>query len=195
MALDQLLAALEREAHAVADRALDDARRAAARVEADTERDIAARRESAAGAVIAEQRAALERDLAEAGRRVRGAVLVARERLLARVYSAMRTELPAAAAGAAYRASLPGRIAAARGYLDPDEPVVLECPPDLAGLLVPLVASDRTVSVRTVEGAGVGFRLATLDGVVEVDDSLAARLESSRHLLARSALDRLGLSR
>ena len=195
MALDQLLAALEREARAAADRALDAARREAARIEADTERDVAARRESAAGAVIAGQRAALERELAGAGRRVRGEVLVARERLLTRVYTAMRAELPAAAAGPAYRASLPARIVAARGCLDPDEPVVLECPPELAGDLAPLVALDRTVSLRTVEGHGAGFRLATADGAVAVDDSLESRLDSSRRLLARSALDRLGLSR
>ncbi|HEU5358581.1 MAG TPA: hypothetical protein VFU45_05665 [Gemmatimonadales bacterium] len=195
MALDQLLAALERDAHAAADRALADARREAARIEADTERDIAVRRESAAGAVIAGQRAALEQELAGAGRRVRAEVLGARERLLARVSAAMRAALPAAAAGPAYRASLPGRIAAARGYLGPDEPVVLECPPDLARLAAPLVTADRTVSIRTVEGRGSGFRLATADGVVEVDDTLESRLASSWRLLARTALERLGLSR
>ena len=195
MALDQLLAALEREARAAADQALDDARQEAARIEAETERDIAARRAAAAGAVLAEQRAALERDLAGAGRKTRRDVLVARERLLTRLYAAVRAELPAAAASPAYRASLPARIVAARGCLDPDEPVVLECPGDVAALLGPLVAPDRTVSLRTVEGHGIGFRFATADGAVEVVDSLESRLESSRRQLARSALGRLGLSR
>jgi vacuolar-type H+-ATPase subunit E/Vma4 len=66
---------------------------------------------------------------------------------------------------------------------------VIRCPEQLASELERLRPTDG-VSIVVDPGAGSGFRLATADGAIEVDETLEARLERrlpelTRHLLAR----------
>lgn len=191
MPLDQLLAALEREASRTGEHLLAEARAEAERLTAGTEREIAQRRDTAAAAAAGEQRGALERAISDAARAARRDTLIARERLLARVFAAVRTALPETIAQSSYRASLPTRVAAAVACFDDREPTVLRCPASLVASLQSIVAEHPAITVQESHDAGSGFRLATADGTIEVDDTLESRLETARPSLARKALQQL----
>jgi vacuolar-type H+-ATPase subunit E/Vma4 len=120
-------------------------------------------------------------------------VLEARERLLERVFAAARGELPAAAAGAGYRAGLPAALAGALAAVGGAE-AVIRCPEALARDLERL-RPPATPPVRVVvdPAAGSGFRVTSTDGAVEVDETLESRLDRLRPELARRVLAQLGL--
>jgi vacuolar-type H+-ATPase subunit E/Vma4 len=191
MPLDQLLAALEREAGRTAEHLLDAARAEADQLAGSTERAIAGRRDTAAGVTMSQQRAVLERAVSDAARAARRDTLIARERLLARVFDAVRAALPDAIAKPSYHASLPTRVAAALACFDEREAAVLHCPASLVAVLQSIVAGRATVTVQEGLAGGSGFRLATTDGTIEVDDTLESRLETTRPSLARKALRQL----
>lgn len=193
MPLDQLLAALERDAHTAAARVLADARAEAERIAAVAEREIGAGRDASAGALTRERHAELDRELSAVALGARRDVLVARTQLLSRVFAAMRAELPAVLERPAYLASLPARIAAARSWLDDPGPVVLRCPSSLLKAVRSAITGDGAITVEEMAAAGNGMRLTTADRVIEVDDTLESRLEAERHTLERAALARLGL--
>lgn len=193
MPLDQLLAALEREAHAAAERALAGARAEAGRITAEAEREVGAGRDASAGILARERRTALAQELSAATLAARREALIARDLLLARVLAAMRAELPAVLEGAAYQGSLPARIVAARSCLDDPGPVLLRCSASLLDAVRSVVANDATITVEEMTAPGNGIRLATADGVIEVDGTLESRLEAERRPLERAALTRLGL--
>jgi vacuolar-type H+-ATPase subunit E/Vma4 len=193
--LDQLLAALERAAQEQAERVVADARTEAERISANAEQETARRRDTAVGSRERELRAALEQALSKSRRAARREVLEARDRLLARVFAAAREALPAAIETPAYRAALPQRVAAALSCLDPGEQVVLRCTSSLAETLATEFSGKPGISVREDVEVGSGFRLGTVDGSVEVDDTLETRLAARRAALAREALRRLGVER
>ncbi len=180
MAIADLLTTLESEGRARAAALV-----AAARVEAERLTREATHR-------IGERRAARlaerERELGALGvvaldgarRDAARQLLHARTQLLDRVVARARQLLPEAAA-----ARPPGALAAdlaeALGCLD-GRPVVVHCPPLLAAPIRDLVAG-AAVRVEP-DAAGSALTFAAEDGSVEVDASLATRLEQLRPRLA-----------
>jgi V/A-type H+-transporting ATPase subunit E len=191
MGLEHLLEALERDANAQIEQLLAQARAEADRLTAAAT-ETRERRCRAADEVRERSRLQeVERAVTLARRVARRSVLEARERLLDRVFTAARTELPAAAAGPAYRAALPAALAGALAAVG-NEPAVIHCPKMLVRDLERLRPADRS-SIEVDAAVGSGFRLATVDGAVEVDDTLEARLDRLRPMLARRVLARLEL--
>jgi len=190
VALEQLLAALEADARAQADRVLTDARAAAQRIAQEAEERVARRREQVLEDRGRELRSAAEGALAEARRRGRCAALTARDQLLERVFDAAREQLPAAIERPDYRAALPGVLAEALAALGDEAKVTVRCAPSLkadlcraAGSPAPTVSADPKV--------GAGFTAATADGDVQIDATLEARLVRLRPLLAIQLLAEL----
>ncbi|HVX89620.1 MAG TPA: hypothetical protein VG940_11865 [Gemmatimonadales bacterium] len=188
MALDQLLAALEREAQLTVERL-----RAEARAEAE-------RIATVSGAVVEHQRAAEvdrltrsrrergEAEVAAARREARREALVARARLLERVEQAIRQACPAALGAEPYRASLGVRLDAALAAFTPGMPVSARCASTIATPLLAAWPATRPGDVQADDGVGSGFVLADPEGRLEVEDTLEARLESRRSDLMREAL-------
>jgi vacuolar-type H+-ATPase subunit E/Vma4 len=193
VSLDQLLAALERDAREQADRILAEARAEVERIEAAVEQDVAQQREVAVGAREREQRADLEQALSEGRRVARRVVLEARDRLLARVFTATRAALPAAIDSSAYGAALQQRVQAALTCFDTEEGAVVLCTPTLVESMRAAVAAHPSVRVCDDREVGSGFRVAAADGSLEVDDTLESRLAARQVMLARDALRRLDL--
>jgi vacuolar-type H+-ATPase subunit E/Vma4 len=189
--LDQLLAALERDAREQADCLLAEAHAEAERITSAADQDIARRRDATVGARQREGRAVLEQTLSKARRAARRGVLEARDRLLARTFAAARAALPAAIETPAYQASLPLRVEAALAYFDKPERVVLRCPPPLARTIAAAVSGRTGVRVTPDAEVGSGFRVATTDDAVEVDDTLETRLAARRRAFALGALEQL----
>lgn len=194
MALDHLLAALEREARAEADELLAAARADAAQRTTLADAAIARRREAALGGRAREQQAELEAALSAARLAARREVLDARERLVERVFDAVRAACGAAVTRADFVAGLPARAAAALTCVGACDAVVLSAPAPLAAILAQGTTGDGRVTVREDAGAGAGFRLATADGSLEVVDTIEARIAARRAALARRALALLGLA-
>jgi vacuolar-type H+-ATPase subunit E/Vma4 len=193
MALDQLLAALEREALRTAEQLVADAHAEAARITAEAERQVEQRRATALATAEQGQRAALERTVADAARASRHETLAEREALLARLFTAVRSALPQAIAQPAYLESLPARLAAAQACFEEGQPLVLRCSESLRATLQALIAPQPGITVEPIAGPGTGFLLASADGAMEVDTTLETGLEAARMRLARTALRQLEL--
>jgi vacuolar-type H+-ATPase subunit E/Vma4 len=193
MGLEHLLDALERDANAQIDQLLVQARAEADGVTAAATAALAQRRGAAAEARERTRLLEVEQAVTRARRAARRSVLEARERLLERVFTAARNALPAAAAGAEYRAGLPTALAGGLAALG-DVAAVIRCPESLVRDLERL-RPPATPPVRVVvdPAAGSGFRVASADGAVEVDDTLETRLDRLRPDLARRVLAQLGL--
>ena len=193
MGLEQLLEALERDADAQVEQILAAARAQAARITGESATAVQRRREEA----VADRERARSREVEHAvtlaRREARRSILEARERLLERVFAAVRADLPAAAASAAYQATLPTALADALTAVGATQ-AVIRCPQALARCMErarPESASG--VSVQVDPASGSGFRVASTDGAVEVDDTLESRLERLRPMLARRILAQLEL--
>lgn len=193
MPLDQLLAALERDAREQADRVLADARAEVERISADVEREVGHRRDATIGAREREQRAELEQSLSKSRRAARREVLESRDRLLARIFTAVRAALPATIKSAAYRTALPRRLEVALICFDTTEGVVVHCPPSLAEAMRTAATAHPGIRVCADPEVGSGFRVAAADGSLEVDDTLESRMVARRVGLAREALRQLDL--
>lgn len=194
MALDHLLAALEREARSEADRLLAEARAAAEQTTAASDARLAAQRERSLGARLREQQAELESALSVARLSARHQVLDARERLLDRILAALRAACPAALASEGYQQRAPERIAAALACIDPVEPVILSGAPPLGTALARAAGQRDVATVQEDATLGSGFRVATTSGTLVVTDTLEGRIAARRPELARLALHQLGLA-
>lgn len=194
MPLDQLLAALERAARSTAERLVADARAEAERLTTAADENIARRRAGTIEARTRTQRAALEQVLSDARLSARREILDARESLLTRLFDAAIAALPKAIDLPSYRDALSRRVSAALECIEPTDRAVIRAPQSLAVPLQALIAGHDNVNVEPNEKAGSGFRLTTVDGVIEVDDTLESRLRIERPQLAREALRRLGLA-
>jgi vacuolar-type H+-ATPase subunit E/Vma4 len=192
MGLEHLLDALERDATAQVEQLLARARADADQRTAAASEALERRRQDAHARLERSRHQDVEHAVALARRGARRSVLEARERFLERVFTAARAELAAAAAGPAYRASLPGALARALAAVG-NETAVIRCPEALVADLRRLTPNGRA-SVVVDESTGSGFVLATKDGAVEVDDTLEARLEHLRPALARHILSQLELA-
>ena len=191
MGLEHLLEALERDANAQIEQLLAQARAEADRLTAAGSEALQRRRDDAHSVGERSRYQEVAHAVTLARRGARRSVLEARARLLERVFVAARSALPDAAAGAAYRAALPAALAGALAAIG-NEPAVIRCPQALAADVDRLRPVDR-VSVVVDPASGSGFRLTTVDGKVEVDDTLEARLERLRPILARRVLAQLEL--
>jgi vacuolar-type H+-ATPase subunit E/Vma4 len=191
MSLDHLLAALEHDATAQAERLVVEARATAERLTSAAAEASERRRRETFGAHEREQRAVIQAALSAARRAARRDVLEARERLLDRVFAAARAALPQALAHQAYRAALPERLAAALACVEGAGETALRVPAALATDVRAAVSRNGRVTVRVDQAAGSGFRLATADGSLEVDDTLETRLDAQRPRLARDVLRQL----
>lgn len=192
MGLEHLLDALERAAHAQVEELRANARAQAERVAAAATEARERRRREALERLERTRTQDVEHALALARRSARRSVLEARERLLERAFTVARAELATAAAGPAYRATLPDALTGALAAVGA-APVVIRCPEALAADLKRLSPNGRA-SVVVDQSIGNGFRLETRDRAVEVDDTLEARLDRLRPALARRLLSRLELA-
>ncbi len=183
MALPELLEALRAEAAE---------RRAARLAEADAE----AERVRSAGASAREllRREALEeasrveeaigrRQLARARSEAVSGELAARDRLLARVRTALEARVRGAASDPEYVGTLARDLARALDRL-PSGGVIVRASPALAPGLHEQVAGREGVEVRAADEIGTGFRARTGDGRAEVDATLETRLRHAWPQLA-----------
>lgn len=187
MSLDRLLAALEQDARAQAERVLAEARAEAERVTREGEERTGGRRRERLDARAAECRASAAATLSETRRLARQTALDARQRLLARVFDGVASGLSAAAETGAYRTALPRYLAEALAGTG-GAPAVIRCPPALLDDCRRLAAGRPGVTVVADPAVGAGFRVVTTDGAVEIDGTLEARLAQERPRLALAVL-------
>jgi vacuolar-type H+-ATPase subunit E/Vma4 len=192
MALEHLLGALERDAAAEAQGLLDEARREAARIAAESRDRRDRRRAEFAAGHEAVFRAAAAGAVAAARRQARRQVLEARERFLGRVLRTVEGRLAEAAGGEAYLRELPREAAAVLSYLE--GPAVLHCPPGLEPAVRAAVAAlaAPSITVRGDPAAGPGLRAVSAGGGLTVDATLAGRLARSWPRLAIEVLRQAG---
>jgi vacuolar-type H+-ATPase subunit E/Vma4 len=162
---------------------LAEARARAASITAAADERIGRRRSDALEAHERERRAAAELAVARSRRAARARLLAVRAGLLERVFAAATARLPDAAAGPAFRAELPARLAAARAALG-DGPATLRGAPSLLATLRQMVKEGDGVAVRADPVVATGFVLASCDGALEIDETLATRLARRRQELA-----------
>ncbi|HYL56630.1 MAG TPA: V-type ATP synthase subunit E [Gemmatimonadales bacterium] len=191
MALDHLLAALERDATAQAEALRTEARATVAAVTREADERVAQRRRDALVSREAAVRQSTESALADARHASRRRMLDARQRLLDHVFAAAHVLFAEAVNGAAYRAVLPHHIAEALEAAG-DEPALIRCPEALVPVVQPIVASQARVTVRGDPGVPPGLVVTTTDGAIEVDQTLDGRLERLRARLALAVMARLG---
>jgi V/A-type H+/Na+-transporting ATPase subunit E len=193
MGLEHLLEALERDADAQVEQTLAQARAEADRITTESATALERRRRETTAARDSARVLEVEHAVTLARREARRSILEARERLLERVFAAARAELPAAAAGPVYRASLPAALSGALAAVG-GEQAVIRCPEMLARELERARPPGSTsVPVEVDVASGSGFRVASADGAVEVDDTLESRLDRLRFVLARRVLALLEL--
>lgn len=190
MALEHLLAAMEREARAKIEAARAEGEAEAGRIAAACGEGIARRRSETLAALETELRADSELRLAEARHRQQGELLVARAKMLEQVFAAARARFGEAIRSEAYVATLPARLAEALGFLE-GEAAVVRCASELAPHLAGLVAGRPGVSVETDAGAAPGILVVSADGSVEVDNTLTGRLERLRPELSVEIVERV----
>lgn len=190
MGLTHLLDALERDARSQIDRLSAAARAEADGITAESATRLGERRRLALEEFDRRYRYELEQALTAARRAKRRAVLEARQRLLQRVFDAVRGLLPGALDLDSYRKSLPTVLGGALAALG-DGPVVIRCTPAIRPLLETL-QRPASVSVVPDDTVGSGFLVQATDGSVDVVDTLEERLERRRIELTRRVLEQLG---
>jgi V/A-type H+/Na+-transporting ATPase subunit E len=190
VALEQLLAALETDARAQADRLLAEARAAAQRIEQEAEERAGQRRDLVLEERGRDLRTAAEGALADARRRGRCAALTARAQFVEQVFDAAREQLAAAIDRPDYRAALPGILAEALAALGDEAKVTVRCAPALVAD-IRRAARAPACAVTADDRVGAGFTAATADGDIEIDATLEARLVRLRPLLAIQLLAEL----
>ena len=188
MALVDLLAALEREAAATAERLIAEARAEAERLAAGSTVTLDQRREGEVARVMAGHRAAIEAEVARARAEGRRAALAARARLLERVDRRVRDAFPQAVSRPDHLATVGGRLAAGLACFEAATAVTARCPAALVDAIRAAAPADRPFVVEVDPSIGAGFRLVAADGGLEVEDTLEGRHEALRGVLAREAL-------
>jgi vacuolar-type H+-ATPase subunit E/Vma4 len=187
VALEHLLATLERDAEADAAAALHAVRAEGERIAAETAARLWRQRERRRAAAEAELRGATERAVAEVRHRTRAEVLEARRRFLDRVFAAATAALGEAARLPALLERLPADLAEARAYLGEGR-IRVRCRPALAERLGGLARGDPALSIEPDPEAGTGVRLVAEDESVEVDHTLETRLAHMGPVLALEVL-------
>ena len=178
MALDHLLAALERDATRTAEQRIEAAEaeatrlRSAARAKADALR---------AGRVQAEEkrlREEIDRLLLVERRRLRAEMLRHRQALLDEVLATVEAKLPAATLDPANRSGLGRDLNRALTYVN-GIPAVVHAPPDLVGWARDALDGRSGITVQADPAIASGLTVTTVDGSVVIDATLASRLRQS----------------
>ena len=182
MALDHLLAALERDARSQAEARLKRARDEASALLEENRVRLAQERAAGLEALEAELRESAGLRLVEARRAALRKILVARQRLFERVLETARGRLREAQDDETFRAALPETIAGMLEFVG-DRPAVLSCPAALRDAVTSAVRDRKGVTVSVDATIVAGARVGTLDGAVVVDGTLEARLEEMRPVL------------
>ena len=182
MALDALLAALERAASADAEARLEAARVRAAEVTSAAEAQAARRVAQAEAQAAAEERALVQRDTAAVARAWKEQRLTEREKALDRIFALAAEQLGAFPVHR-YAGQVTALCDEALAYLD-GRPATLSVRPEVAAILERHVHDRPLVTVAADPGAVPGVVARTDDGEVTVDNGLAARLLRRRPDLA-----------
>jgi len=175
MALDALVAVLRANADGEARSLLAAAHEEATAIRSRNEADLAARRAAAREAQAAERRATVQLALVAARHEARSLVFLARERLIARVFAAIRERLPRALEAPGYQALLPGEVAEALRCLGSREGIVA-VHPGIAELVQAQLRGRPNVRLQREATVGSGFRVTSTDGQVEIHATLEDRL-------------------
>jgi len=177
VALEQLLAAMGREAEARSGEIHRSAVEESARITALAEARITARRQT----VVDEERARLREEtnrlLAAERRRGREEVLRLRQEALDQVRAAARARLPAAQAGAEYRESIAPALLASLEYLDGGA-ATLRVSPALQPELTRAAAGLPRWKLTVEPDPGILAGFVTAAGGIRVDQTLEHRLDT-----------------
>lgn len=182
MAVDALLAALERAAKADAEARLEAVRARAAEVTASAETVAARRIAEAEEKLLAEERALIQRDTAAVAREWKEQRLTARATVLDRVFSLAAEQLTALPVSR-YTGQVTALCDEALAYLE-GRPATLSARPEVAAILALHVQGQALVTVAADPASAPGVVARTDDGEVTVDNGLAARLGRQRPDLA-----------
>ncbi|HSB53272.1 MAG TPA: V-type ATP synthase subunit E family protein [Gemmatimonadales bacterium] len=190
MALDQLLTVLSREAEAEAASVLE-----ASRAEAQAIRDRAAaalahRKEEEERAWEVERQHAMAITLASSRQRAREAELLARDRMLTRVLTRARQQLPRVEDRDEFRATLPVLLAHSLECLG-DRPGAIRCSPALVAEVQRSIADRPAIELRPDPAIGTGFRLTSSDGALLIDATLEQQIDQLAPRLRQEILARL----
>jgi len=188
MSLAGLISALEQDAEARIAAELELARAEAAAVGDESARRLAALRERATGDTRARLEQHRHRELAIARRDARGSVMASRAKAIGRVRERLHA-LALAPEEAAAPAVLERLAMAALGYVE-GEPAVVRGAPALLEQLRPHLPDGAAVRLAGDTAVPAGAVVATEDGRVTVDATLAgwiaAREAEVRLLIARA---------
>ncbi|MDP1825451.1 MAG: V-type ATP synthase subunit E [Archangium sp.] len=178
MALEDLIARLERDADVRSSQLELDAEAEATALRGEAARVAQQRRDRELGSRRTRRRAQLDAALAEARRQTRGARLAAQHALLQRIFARARALVPELARSEAYLSQVAVHCAEARRYLEGVR-VVVRCQPALVERL-------REPGLTLLEDAALppGVVVAAEDGSVFIDNTLPARLERLEAKLA-----------
>jgi vacuolar-type H+-ATPase subunit E/Vma4 len=197
MAIEGLLAHVDRSARRAADALQAAAREHAGRLVEAAERDVRASIERALAVRHDELERAGRARLADIERELRGRLLRAREKLIDRIFAEVLQRAPEAARSPRYRESLARRVAAALAYVAGD--AVVACTPELVASLrgalaqagSPNGAQPREVRVEADPSVGGGAIVRSADGSLQIDESLPAYIRREHARLAITILERL----
>lgn len=179
MALENLLAALERDARSQAQERLERARREADVLLTEGRARIARERSEGLDALEAEQRARSQRRILDARRAALRKSLEARQRMLDDVLREALRRLTEAQRSRAFQDSLPGAIAEALAFVGA-EPAIVSCPAAIGDEVKNALGDRPGVTLRIDPAIAAGVRIETTDGALVVDGTLEARLEQLR---------------
>lgn len=193
MAIEELLAALERDAAADREAILAEARAEVERIRTRTSERHARHWESFLEPREREWRRAAAVAVAQARRGVRGDVLAAQQRFLDRVFAEARARLSDAMLGEEYRRVLSVHVEETLAYLC-DEPCLVRCPPPLEAPVRSIVASRKNVSVVVDPESPPGIVVESRDGAIAVNNTLEGRLERLAPILALELVARSGVA-
>ena len=190
MTIEDLVAALEREAEAKIEAELGAARDEAARLEAESN-DRAAQLHAR---TLEERKLHLqqeaERTVAAARREARQKLLLARHRFLDRVLRRAVEIAPEVARSPAYLVGLESDLTRSMSYIG--QSAVVRCWPSLAAEVQPLVAGRGGWRLEIDAALAPGFEVAAGDGSVVVDRTLPRRLLLEEARLRLEILQELG---
>ena len=187
MALPDLLRALRAQAAERRDEELAAAARLAARIDEESRLVLERRRGDFVARLRRDEEESAQRTLSRARAEAAAAELSARDRLLTRVRTALEARIVNAGTDAAYRESLAREVSGGLMRL-PEGPVLVRARPELMEPIASAIARDDRIVLEAAPDLGVGFTAAVLAEGVELDGTLATRLEHAWPRLAVAVL-------
>jgi vacuolar-type H+-ATPase subunit E/Vma4 len=178
MALDHLLAALERDATRTAEQRVEAAEAEATRLRSAARAKADALRADRLQAQEKRLREEIERVLLVERRRLRAEMLRRRQALLDQALVMVEAKLPAATLDPANRSGLGRDLDRALTYVN-GIPAVVRTPTDLVGWARDALDGRSGITVQADPAITSGLTVTTVDGSVVIDATLATRLRQS----------------